>query len=107
VSRYVPDHKGFAEFMVSPQVEKPVVAVAEAIKVEAIDGTPVKTGALADGYEVNVIAPIVVNGTPRASAEVRNSDPAAAPQEFGNKHVKGHRMLGKAASRFGDQRGPE
>lgn len=107
MSRYVPDHKGFAEFMVSAQVQRPVTEVAEEIAVDAKSGTPVKTGALADGYKVKVIAPVVVNGSPRASAEVRNSDPAAAPQEFGNKHVKGHRMLGKAASRFGDQRGPE
>lgn len=93
--------------MLSQQIKRPVKEIAELIKVDAIGGTPVETGELAASYEVNDVTPVVAGGNPRAAYEVRNSDPAAAPQEFGNKHVKGHRMLGKAASKFGDQVGEQ
>jgi hypothetical protein len=105
VSTYKPNHRSFGEFMLSQQIRKPVREIAELIKTDAVAGTPVRTGELAGSYEVNDVTPVVAGGNPRAAYEVRNSDPAAVPQEFGNKHVRGHRMLGKAASKFGDQRG--
>lgn len=106
MSRYKPNHRGFAEFMNSLQVQRPVREIAELIKADAVANTPEKTGELKDAYEVSDITVVAGNpASPRASAEIRNSDPAAAPQEFGNKHLKGVRMLGKAASRYGDQVG--
>lgn len=105
MSTYKPNHRSFEQFMLSQQIKKPVREIAELVKTDAIAGTPVATGDLASSYEVNDVTPVVAAGNPRAAFEVRNSDPAAAPQEFGNKHVKGQRMLGKAASRFGDQVG--
>lgn len=107
MSKYKPNHKSFEAFMLSQQIKKPTREIAELIKVDAIDGTPIKTGDLAGSYEVNDVTPVVAGGNPRAAFEVRNSDPAAAPQEFGNVHVKGQRMLGKAASRYGDQVGEQ
>lgn len=104
MSKYKPNHRGFAEFMASQQIRRPVKEVAELIKADAIADTPTKTGDLAGSYEVNDVE-VVINGEIHASVEVRNSDPAAAPQEFGNKHLKGVRMLGKAASKYGDQIG--
>jgi hypothetical protein len=105
VSKYKPNHRSFEEFMLSRQIKSPVREIAELIKADAAANTPVKTGDLAGSYEVNDVTPVVAGGNPRAAYEVRNSDPAAAPQEFGNVHVKGQRMLGKAASRYGDQVG--
>jgi hypothetical protein len=105
VSTYRPNHSDFGEFMLSQQIKRPTKEIAELIKLDAISETPVKTGDLADSYEVNDVTPVVAGGNPRAAFEVRNRNEAAAPQEFGNKHVKGQRMLGKAASKFGDQRG--
>lgn len=104
MSRYVPNHKDFARFMVSRQIQKPVNQVAELIKADAIADTPTDQGDLVAGYEVSEIT-VPINGDPHAAAEVRNRDRAAAPQEFGNVHLKGVRMLGKAASKYGDQIG--
>lgn len=106
MSKYKPNHKDFGRFMVSRQMQRPVREIAEEIKADAVANTPEKTGDLKNSYEVNDITVVAgAPASPRASAEVRNSDPAAAPQEFGNKHLKGVRMLGKAASRYGDQVG--
>lgn len=105
MSTYKPNHRSFEEFMLSQQIKKPVREIAELIKGDAIGGTPVNTGELAGSYDVNDITPVIAGGNPRAAMEVRNTNAAAAPQEFGNKHVRGHRMLGKAASKYGDQIG--
>lgn len=105
MSTYKPNHEDFGKFMLSLQIKRPVRDIAVLIEMDAEANTPRDTGELADSYEINDITPIVAGGNPRAAFEVRNRNRAAAPQEFGNKHVKGKRMLGKAASRFGDQRG--
>lgn len=105
MSTYKPNNKDFGRFMVSRQVQQPVNAVAEAVKARAVDLTPEATGAMKAAYEVNEIAPVAVNSSPRASAEVRNSNPAAPAVEFGGKRNKPVRPLGQAASEFGDVRG--
>jgi hypothetical protein len=105
MSRYQPNHGDFGKFMLSQQIKRPTEDIARLIALDAEANTPVKTGDLASGYEVNDVTPVVAGGNPRAAYEVRNRNEAAAPQEFGNKHVKGQRMLGKSASKFGDQRG--
>lgn len=104
MSTYKPNHQSFGKFMLSRQIKAPVTDIARLIAIDAEANTPRATGDLASSYEINDITPVIAGGNPRAAAEVRNRDRAAAPQEFGNKHVKGKRMLGKAASRFGDQR---
>jgi hypothetical protein len=105
MSRYVANHEDFGRFMLSPQIKRPTKDIATLIALDAAVDTPVDEGDLAASYEVNDVTPVVAGGNPRAAMEVRNRDRAAAPQEFGNKHVKGKRMLGKAASKYGDQRG--
>lgn len=58
---------------------------------------------MADQFKVNERPPpVVVGGNPRATAEVYNSDPAAAPSEFGGKHNQPHRMLGRAGAQVGE-----
>lgn len=105
MSRYQPDHASFARFMVSRQIQKPIHDVAEAVKADAITLTPEATGALKSDYKVNDIAPVTVNGAPRAASEVRNSNPAAAPVEFGGKRNAAVRPLGRAAAHHGDVKG--
>lgn len=107
MSRYRPNRDGFGAFMVSQQMQKPVTEIAEAIAVDAAADAPKKTGALAAGFEARPTAPTVVNGAARVSAEVRNEDPAAAPNEFGGKRNKANRTLGRAAAKYGDVRGSE
>jgi hypothetical protein len=102
VSTYKPNHKDFAAFMMSRQIAKPVEEIAEAVKGVAIPLTPEKTGAMRSKYEVSEIAPVVINGSPRRTFEVRNADPAAPAVEFGGKRNKAIRPLGRAAALFGD-----
>jgi hypothetical protein len=104
MSRYKPNHKSFARFMVSEQVREPVRKVAHLIEADAKADTPVRTGELASSYEVNDIT-VPINGDAHGAAEVRNTDRKAAANEFGNKRMPGRRMLGKAASKYGDQIG--
>lgn len=105
MSEYKPDHKGFAAFMRSAQMQAPVTKVAEAVKADAIVLTPESTGAMKSSYEVKEIAPVVVNRTPRVAAEVRNRNAAAPAVEFGGKRNKAVRPLGQAAAKHGDVRG--
>jgi len=105
MSRYKPNHKGFQEFMLSRQMQKPVTQVAEAVKDDAVDNTPEATGAMKGSYEVKEIEPVVVNHSPRVASEVRNSNPAAPAVEFGGKRNKAIRPLGRAAAKHGDVRG--
>lgn len=105
MSRYKPNHKDFGRFMLSLQVQKPIDKVAEAVKADAIENTPEATGAMKADYEVNRIAPVTVNKSPRVAAEVRNSNAAAPAVEFGGKRNKPERPLGRAAAKHGDVRG--
>jgi hypothetical protein len=104
MSRYKPNHEDFGRFMLSMQIQKPITAVAEAVKADAITNTPEATGAMKSDYEVNDIN-VTVNKGPRAAAEVRNSNPAAPAVEFGGKRNKAVRPLGRAAAKHGDVRG--
>lgn len=105
MSTYKPNHKDFGRFMVSRQMQRPVHEVAESVKDRAVDYTPEATGAMKSEYEVNDVAPAVVNGEPRATSEVRNRNAASPAVEFGGKRNTAVRPLGRAAAEHGDVRG--
>lgn len=109
--RFVPDHRSFGEFMRSDQMRKPTAEVAHAISERAGELSPRRKSsgnapegeALADSFHVNIEAgTLKVAGNVRVKVEVFNSKPSAAPNEFGSKRNKRHRMLGRAGSEFGD-----
>jgi bacteriophage HK97-gp10 putative tail-component len=104
MSRYKPNHEDFGRFMLSVQMQKPITAVAEVVKADAVENTPEATGAMKSDYEVNDIK-VTVNKGPRVAAEVRNGNPAAPAVEFGGKRNKPVRPLGRAAAKHGDVRG--
>jgi hypothetical protein len=109
-ARYVMNNHSFGEFMRSTQVRKPVVEVAHGIARHAADHSPRRKHgvappgtALADRFEVKAEAgELVVNREARVKVEVFNSAASAAPNEFGNKRTKRHRMLGRAGAAYGD-----
>lgn len=107
MSTYKPDHESFGRFMLSMQMQKPVTAVAEAVKAVAVERTPKATGSMASSYEVNELPAVTVAGSPRVASEVRNSDEAAPAVEFGGKRNEAIRPLGSAAADFGDVRGAD
>lgn len=106
MSYYKPNHRGFQAFMMSRQIADPVEEIAEAVKGVAIILTPKDTGAMASDYEVSEVTPVVINGSPRRTFEVRNRNKAAPPVEFGGRGGAGPkkavRPLGRAAAMFGD-----
>lgn len=112
---YVPDHESFGKFMLSQQVRKPVAEVAAKIselagqlapRRKARGVVPEDAQTLASSFKVKVEAGVItVNDAfpaPRVKVEVYNEQRAAAPMEFGNQHVSGHRMLGRAGAQYGD-----
>jgi hypothetical protein len=105
-SSYKPNRKSFGAFMVSDQVFIAVKQIAMDIRDTAKSDVRKKTGALARGYKVeNGKKLIAINGAPRAMGIAFNSDPAAAPDEFGNSRQKGNRTLRRAAGKFGELKG--
>lgn len=109
-SRYVMNNRSFGEFMRSAQVRKPVVEVAHAIARRAAELSPRRKHgiappgtALSDRFEIKPEAgTLTVNREARVKVEVYNSAASAAPNEFGNKRTKRHRMLGRAGAAYGD-----
>lgn len=101
--------KSMAEFLLSPQIAAPVMAATADIRdaaqhlaeVEAYD-----TGAFSRGFDVEAGEPIVIDGNPRVSGRVVNSDPAAAPLEFGNVHTPPRRILGRAGAPWHSEKKP-
>lgn len=110
---YKPNFSSFGRFMRSDQVRRPVDRVAHDIADRAAKYSPRRKHgiappgtALADRYRVKTEAgEITVDGHLRVKVEVFNSAPSAAPNEFGNKRNKRHRMLGRAGADFGDFKG--
>lgn len=111
--RYKRDEKSFGEFILSDQIREPVAEVAKDIaklagkyaprrkRGNAPDGTE-----MADRFRVNKDAgTIVVNTFPRVQVDVYNESRSAAPNEFGGKRNKRHRMLARAGAAFGDFKG--
>lgn len=109
--RFVADHKSFGEFILSDQMRDVTAEVAGDIADRARDLAPRRKSrgnvpdsvAMADRFEVNKEAGIlVVAGNPRVKVEIFNEAPSAAPNEFGSKRNKRHRMLGRAGAAYGD-----
>jgi hypothetical protein len=109
---YKPDHKSFARFLLSDQARDPAVKAAHDIRDIAEATAPRSSDPdgeathMADEFKVNSASPpVVAGGNPRVGAEVYNSDPAAAPQEFGNARVRNpSRTLGRAGASVGEHR---
>ena len=105
-----PDHVSFGEFILSEQVRDVTAEVAADIADLAGQYAPRrKKGvtpngqAMADRFKVNREAGTLrVAGNVRVKVEVFNEAPSAAPNEFGSKRNKRHRMLGRAGAFYGD-----
>lgn len=105
-----PDHKSFGEFILSDQIRDPVAEVCGDIASLAGVWAPRrKSGitppgeAMADNFKVERNAGVLkVAGNLRVMCHVYNSKPSAAPNEFGSKRNKRHRMLGRAGAAYGD-----
>lgn len=104
---YKPNHKDFGRFILSEQARDPAVEAAHNIITLVQSRVTKKTGAQAESYHVNENpAPVVLDGNPRATADVYSDDPAALADEFGNKNRrKPGRPLGKAGAEIGEMRG--
>ena len=97
--------QSMAEFLVSPQVQRPVSAAAKDISEAARDlalAEATRTGSFANAFESGVGGIMVVAGNPRVTAQVSNSDPAAMANEYGGRGALGsnvpeRRILGRAA----------
>lgn len=107
---YVPNHESFGEFMLSDQMRDVTAEVAEDIAAAAKGFSPVSSRGgdqegrrMRDRFEVEKNAgAIMVAGNLRVLVIVSNNARSAAPNEFGTKRTKRHRMLGRAGALFGD-----
>lgn len=108
--KYVPNHRSFGAFIKSDQMRDVTEEVAQDIAARAADLSPTsKRGGDQDGrrmkdqFEVVRNAGFIkVSGNLRVLVEVVNGARSAAPNEFGTKRTKRHRMLGRAGAEFGD-----
>lgn len=108
--KYVPNHKSFGAFIKSEQVRKPTAEVAEAIAKAAKGFSPVsERGGDQEGRRMRDRFRVVkesgfikVGRNVRVLVQVVNDARSAAPNEFGTKRNKRHRMLGRAGAMFGD-----
>lgn len=106
--RYVPDHKSFGAFMVSPQVAYPVIQITAKVAKTARYNTPLGPGPvhMRDQYrESTKVIAIGRRRNKRIAGIVKNTSPHAAAVEFGNSHAKGQRPLGRAAAMYGEFKG--
>lgn len=110
---YVANNASFGDFMCSDQVRDPTAEVAEDIAAAAKGFSPVsKRGGTQDGrrmrdrFEVEKNAGFIKVGTRhrnrRVLVLVSNNARSAAPNEFGTRRTRRHRMLGRAGALFGD-----
>lgn len=118
---YRPNNRSFGAFMRSSQAREPVIEAAQDVADLAGEYAPRRKdkgrvpdgAAMADSFKVNK-QPVQVPYTPgqmvvgisrpnaRVFVEVYNERPSAAPNEFGNKRNKRHRMLGRAGAAIGE-----
>lgn len=109
---FKPDHVSFGKFIMSDQMRKPVVEVADDIAARAREtanrdnSNKRRVHHYADEFQVNPDAgSIKVDKAFRVKVDVYNEDPVALYNEFGNKKSKRHRTLGRAGAEFGDFHG--
>lgn len=107
---YVPNHRSFGAFMRSEQMRSVTADVAGDIAKVAAELSPVsKRGGDRDGRRMRdqfkverESGYLKVGGNLRVLVEVVNNARSAAPNEFGTRRNKRHRMLGRAGALFGD-----
>jgi hypothetical protein len=108
-AKFKPDRRGFTEFATSDQMLEPLYEAAHDVRRIAQATAPRSSEAgthYADQFKVDAAAGVIVIGTYRRRiVTVVNQDKAAAPNEFGNKHMKGTHPLATAGSMIGDYRG--
>jgi hypothetical protein len=108
--KYVPNHRSFGAFIKSDQVRDPTAEVAEDIALLAREFSPVsQRGGKQDGVRMRDRFRVIKNAgflkvgrNVRAMVEIVNDARSAAPNEFGTRKNKRHRMLGRAGAAFGD-----
>ena len=108
--KYVPNHQSFGLFIKSDQVRDPTVEVAEDIAQLAKAFSPEsQRGGIQEGRRMRDRFKVIraagymkVAGNVRVKVEVVNDARSAAPNEFGTRRNKRHRMLGRAGAHFGD-----
>ena len=109
-TKYVPNHRSFGAFMRSDQMRDVTADVADDIADLAKQFSPTSTrGGTQDGmrmrdrFKVKRNAGMMkVGGNIRVKVEITNDARSAAPNEFGTRKNKRHRMLGRAGAAFGD-----
>lgn len=106
-----PNHKEFGQFILSDQMRDVTAEVAVDIAVLAGQFAPRRKNrgqvpdgtSMAERFRVNREAgTLKVERNLRVKVEVYNEATSAAPNEFGGKRNKRHRMLGRAGAAFGD-----
>ena len=108
--KYVPSRSGFGKFMRSEQMRDVTAEVAEDIAGLARQLSPTSSrGGIQDGKRMRDQFKVIreaglmkVSGNLRVQVQVVNPARSAAPNEFGTRRNKRHRMLGRAGAAFGD-----
>jgi hypothetical protein len=108
--RYVPNHRSFGAFIKSDQMRDPTAEVAKDIAGLAREFSPVsQRGGDQDGVRMRDRFQVIkqagflkVGRNVRVLVEIVNDARSAAPNEFGTRKNKRHRMLGRAGAMFGD-----
>lgn len=113
-SKYVEDNASMAKFLLSSRVKRIPLAVGREIAAQA-RANALAAGAVDEGDFVNAFeaesqvmsrtygpsgTPLEIEGGPRWGAIVRNSDPGAAANEFGNRNIPERRPLRDAAEPY-------
>jgi len=107
---YVPNNDSFGDFILSDQMRDVTEEVAKDIAELAKELSPQSSrGGIQDGKRMRDQFEVVrnagalkVGGNLRVLVEVVNNARSAAPNEFGTRKNKRHRMLGRAGALFGD-----
>ena len=107
---YVANHRSFGAFMRSDQMRDVTTEVADDIADLAKQFSPTSSrGGNQDGLRMKDQFKVIksagfmkVAGNIRVKVEIINDARSAAPNEFGTRRTKRHRMLGRAGAAFGD-----
>lgn len=97
------------EFLLSERLQQVVDDATDDVAGEArgmaIEEGAVETGGYASGFRAERGPVQVIAGNARRTGRVVNEDPAAAPQEFGNRRVPARHVLLRAGLKFHTPRG--
>jgi hypothetical protein len=109
-AKYVPNHRSFGAFLrsdqmrdVTEEVAKDIAGLAKEYSPESSRGGDQDGRRMKDQFVVERQAGLLkVGGNLRVQVIVSNNARSAAPNEFGTRRNKRHRMLGRAGAAFGD-----